>query len=757
MKLTPSSATRALGPLLLALSPATLWAQPADGSRFAIEEVVVTAQKRAQSVQDVGIAISVLDSSDLDRYGVTNVQDLALTVPNTQVNYNFGAVLFNVRGIGTEQYSVNMDSPVALHVDEVYLSKPFMAGLLLFDIERVEALKGPQGTLFGRNATGGAVNFYSRRPTRELSVGGTISYDDYETVNAEAYVSGPLTDRLSARISGLYVHQNEGYFYNATRDETEGRDRKHAIRGQLLWEGDDTEALLTVNWGRDRSISAPSHTWGLYTPESLAAGAPVLCPEYLNGTVNGATANCVRGVDGDYPRSDDPYLSRGGTPNPMRNRAWGATLRVEHDLGWADLTSISSYQQYLRNEQHDAEGGPIDTIEIYNNNKIKQFTQELRLVGEVGNTWNYVLGAFYEHDEYSANNTMSIAGGENILYTDYKQKLDSISVYAHNEVALTDNLDLIAGVRYTRDRVRIDGGTFFGTGLAGDRVKRPATILAPLAVSDLVENGGRRTDEDVSFKTGFQWHPDIGGAFDDAMVYAHISTGFRSGAFNAEFTETQESFTSLSPEKLTAYEAGFKSSLAGRRVQFNASIFRYDFRDMFLQANLPNSVQAVVLNAGEIKSWGGEIDIMWLAAPGLTLTLNGGYLDAEITSDVTVANQNLKGNRPVNSPKWTFSPAANYEIPLTADLNLDLAANASFRSAQYMSSANKPSNLQSSYWVVNAQVGLSHADDRWRVAVWVRNLTKTEYRTFVNDVPGYGVLNLYGRPRVFGATLGFNF
>jgi len=719
-----------------------------------ITEIVVTAQKRSQSIQDVGISVSVVTPEILEAQGITNVPDLGHMLSNTEINYNFGAAFFAVRGIGSEQFAVNLDAPIAVNVDEVYLSKSFMTGLLLFDVDRVEALKGPQGTLFGRNTTGGAINIYTRRPTEELSAGATMSYDNYDTIRSEGYLSGAIVPGLTGRLSGMVAHQDEGYYKNVTRNETEGRDRRRAVRLQLQWKGDNTSALLSSYYGRDRSDSAPSHTWGIYTPESLAAGSPVLCPEYLNGTVNGATANCLRGIDGDYPRTKNPYISSGGTPNDIRSTGFGHTVRIEHDLSASTITSISSYQHYLRDEQHDAEGGPINTIEIFDYNKINQFTQELRLSSAGDTSWNYTIGGFFERDKYWNKDTLSIAGGEQMLYTDYDQTLNAMALFAHNEVALTDTVDLIAGVRYSRERIKIDGGTYFGTGLVGNRIQRPGTILATLSHSSLVKNGGKRTDEDVSYKAGFQWTPiEDGETFDKLMMYGHVATGFRSGAFNAEFVDTQSAFTSLSPEELTAYEVGFKSSLASRTVQLNGALFWYDFQDGFINVDRPNSVVATTVNAAKIKSMGGELEVRWQPIWNLNLSAEGSYLDAEFRSDIRVGGVSLKGNQPVNSPKWTGSFGANYEIPLPNGMKIDLSGAASYRSSRYLASANKPSNHQPSYWLINTFIALADSHDRWRISGWVRNLTQERYQTFVNDVPGYGVLNIYGAPRTYGLTL----
>jgi iron complex outermembrane receptor protein len=746
-----------MGATCLASAAGTSFAQEqTNDAEGGLEDIVVTAQKRSQSAQDVGITMSVVTSETLLRQGVQEVADVARAIPNVQINYGLGQNAFNVRGIGINEFASNLDSPVATHVDEVYLSKNFMSNLLLFDVDRVEVLKGPQGTLFGRNTTGGSINFYTRKPTDAFAAGGTLGYDDHQTVRAEGYVSGPLSDALSARLSGMYVNQHQGFYKNVTSGRDEGFEKKFALRGQLAWKGDDTSLLLSATYGKDQSNLPPYHSPGVFTPESVAAGSPVLCANYLNGTVTGADSSCVRG-DGNYPGSSNPYISHGNLTHQAHSKGFGVTGRIEHDFGWATLTSISSYQYYLRDSAEDSDSDPGASIETYYRNKIKQFTQEVRIASKDNDTWDYVLGGFYEHDKFENNDYLTIAGGAGVgLYSPFGQSLDAVALFFHNEVKVAPTLSLIAGARYSYEKLRLTGGTYAGTGLSSGEDQSPTTIIAPLSLAALAEGGGRRSDENVSFKMGVQWNPEINSDFvDKLMAYANVSTGFRSGAFNAEYANPQLALTSLSPETLTAYEAGFKSALAGRRVQFNGAIFRYDFKDGFINVDSASSPIPITINAANIRTYGAEFDTRLLITDGLELSGSVGWLDPEIKSDITVNGSSLRGNRPVNSPRWTLAGGVDFNQPVGDTLKLSMSIHANYRTEQYMEAVNAPSNLEPGYWLVNAQVGIGNIDDRWSITAWVKNLTKSEYRIYVNDLPAFGwVLNAYGPPRVFGVTLG---
>lgn len=735
------------------------WADEPQG--LVLGEIIVTAQKRAQSAQDVGITISAFSGKELGRLNVQNIVEVATLIPNVQVNYGFGQNAFNIRGLGINEFSANLDSPVALHVDEVYMSKNFMTSLLLFDIERVEALKGPQGTLFGRNTTGGSINFFTRKPSEELSATASLGYDNYETVRGEFGLGGLLSGNLRGRISGFAADQGKGFYRNLTLGEREGAEEKFALRSQLAWSGDSTDILLSLHFGKDTSTMPPYEGVGIFTPASLAAGAPVFCPEYLNGTVTGATPNCVRGTDGLNPGDDDPYTSQNSFAHKVNNRGVGGMLRIDHNLDWATLTSVTGFENFRRDARENSDGTPGPGVDVYWNNKISQLTQELRLTSAEGSIWNYVLGAFYEHDTYkNADYLTVLEGAAPGFFSRFTQKTDAIALFFHNDVAVTENLSVIAGVRYSWEKVRIDGGTFIGAGITTIGViEQPTVILFPSALSSALPDGGSRKDEDVSFKTGIEWKPDVAGrGIDDLMLYANISTGFRSGGYNASFAGSQEAFTSLSPESIIAYEVGFKSQMAARSVQVNGSFFRYDFRDGFVNVDNPTSPVPITINAANIETWGAELDMRWLPVEGLDLSLAAGWLDAEIKSDITSAGISLKGNSPVNSPKWTLTFRERYEFSLTDSLLFSVAADASYRSAQYLETVNAPSNRESGYWIVNSQIGLHNENQGWTLTLWAKNLTKTKYRSYVNDLPAFGwLLNIYGAPRTYGVTLAYSY
>lgn len=729
---------------------------------LATDEIVVTAQKREQSAQDVPISIAAFSGAQLAARGVAEVADIGRLAPNVQINYGFGLNAFNIRGVGINEFSANLDSPVAVHVDEVYLSKNFMTDLLLFDVDRVEILKGPQGTLFGRNTTGGAVNFYTRKPQHtSFAAGGTIGYDNFRTIRADGYATGPIGNGLAVRLAGFVTDQGQGFYRNITLGRDEWRVRKFGVRGQIAWEKEATSALLSVHYGRDRSELSPYEGRGVFTPASLAAGAPVLCAGYLNGSVNGATTGCVRGTDGQTPGDTNPRTSTNDLTHKVDNRSVGGQLRITHDLGSSTLTSISAYERFRRDAREDDDGSPGASFDVYWHQNIRQFSQELRLSSNDNDSWNYIVGAFYEHDDlYNADQALLGGGAVPGFFTEFDQSLDAFALFLHNEVKLSPALSLTAGARYNHERISIDGGTYFGPGqIRTGRVERPATILATLSSSQAVVGGHSRSDSAISFKMGLQWKPEIRvGAVDDLMIYGNVSTGFRSGGFNADFAISQDAFTQLGPERITAYEVGFKSELAQRKLRLNGAVFHYDFDDGVVNIDRPGIPAPVAVNAAAIKIWGAEVDARWRPVAGLEFSSGAGWLSAEISGDLTSTGISLDGNRPVNSPRFTYNGSARYEVQLGERLMAAASMDANWRSAQFLETLNEPVSREKGYWLVNANVSLSEADSRWSLTAWVKNLTETKYRSYINDLASFGfVLNVYGQPRTYGLTAGFKF
>lgn len=723
-----------------------------------LTEVVVTAQKRKQSEEDVALSMSALTNQDLARLNVHTTRQIGVTVPNVQVNYGAGMVSYNLRGIGVNFFATNLDPPVATYVDGVYLSKTYMSAFVPFDIARVEVLKGPQGTLNGSNTTGGSVNFYTKKPTRTFHAGLSLEYGNYDNRRIDSYISGPLMgDTLTGRIAGFYQDQGTGYYWNTVRHTSQGKPKLGAMRAELQWHLAGTTALAEFNFGRDESNRAPYQGVGIVTPASLAAGHPQFCPQYLNGTVTGATADCVRATDGLNPGTANPFVSQAIMPNVANNTAIGGSLRVEQLIHRATLESLTAYQTFVRAEQEDSDGSPLYTVDVYWYQNFDQFTQELRWISPNESWGNYVIGAFYEHDHLTNGDYLTVAHAQAPgYYSPFEQKVDAFAAYGHSQIRITRSFAAVLGVRSDSERTTIDGGTYAASGMRtlGARTM-PTTIIVPLAVSSGLPNHGGRTDRNVSWKAGFQWTGKrLPKLFNHVLLYVDAETGFRSGGFNADFAALQQAFTTLSPERILEYEAGFKTVLADDSVLINGSIFHYDYQNAFINVDSAAAPIPITLNAGDIRANGAELNVHWRPFAGLDLNATGGWLDSHIRSHISSSGIDIYGDSPVNSPKATASGRASYDFPVTENIDATLSTDVNWRSGQYLYVPNDPANYEHPYAVWNAIATLNGGNGRWSVSLWGHNLANTQYRTYVNDLRGFGwMLNVWGRPRTYGVTV----
>lgn len=455
----------------------------AEAGFSSIDEIMVTAQKREQSLQDVGISISAFGEEAIDKLGLGDMEQLAAAIPNLQAtDAAAGLPSFRIRGIGLNEFQAGFDSPVGIHLDEVFLSKPFLASMGFFDVQRVEALKGPQGTVFGRNTTGGAVNYYSKRPTEEFEAGVKASYGRYDRIETEGHISGPLSDNLLGRISVQAIDQSDGPYKNLFNGDHLGEQEQYQVRGQLNWTLEDTDILVSAHYGKKESELTPYDN--LF--QSVPGGAPDTAP----------TTNPIARytVNQDYFPTTD-------------SEAAGLSLRIEHDLGFGTLTSLTGYETFERDNREDSDNTPIATINIDWYSDINQFTQELRLSGDKSD-WNYLVGLYYERDELETverANASDLIGLQ--LGADHDIETDSFAIFTNHEYAVNDKLSLILGARYTKEKNEIDGDSFAALPSAvasgiEDRIALADRFDIPGFGADPADINQDRTDEDFNVKLG---------------------------------------------------------------------------------------------------------------------------------------------------------------------------------------------------------------------------------------------------------------
>jgi iron complex outermembrane receptor protein len=753
-------------------------AMPAYGEDTApVEEqatlntVVVTAQRREQSVDDIGVAISAFDGAQLQALGVEDVGDLALVTPGfsqTETGVT-GVPVYTIRGVGFDDYSSNSTSTVGIYQDEVNLPYPTMTREPQFDIDRVEILKGPQGTLYGRNTTGGAINLISKRPTDELEAGLKLGYGRFETADVEAYVSGPLSDSVRVRLAGAATKSGEGWQQSSSRPgDRLGEQDKLAGRVMLEWDASESVSVLLKAHGyRDKSDNAAPQYF-TYVP---------LVPELADYFPPPAAA--------DLPNLDNPRSADwSATLRPQRdNEGWGASANVSWDIGDLTLTSVTAYETFDRNESNDWDGTSVENLDVTFDTSIDAFSQELRLAGEAASNLNWVLGAYYSKDE--VDESWIAYGSQSTIYlglfgavdTRYTQDTETAALFAHTEWMMTPEWRWTLGLRYTQEdrdwagcSYDVDGGLAY---LYNQLDSGPIPGFAdsfflsstPLQVGDCVtinpadasytvdENTGAVTVyggssgvfhdsssyDNLSGKIGLDWMPS-----DDLLVYASVSRGFKSGGYNGA---ASSSWTQLAPykeEQLTAYETGVKTTFADGRMRLNGALFYYDYEDKQIIGNIADDVFGLltqILNVPKSEITGAEADLEWQATPELYFRLGASWLDSNVKEftglDGVGVLQDFKGHDLPQTPTWQLNGMTEYRRSIGNGLYGRVGADFAY-STDYQSSVDQSSLFYvDDYFIWNARMGIGAEDDRWEVLLWGRNMSDTAYYTSSNIANDY--------------------
>jgi iron complex outermembrane recepter protein len=725
---TPYTRRTALALALLASLPNAAMASSA------LEEIVVTAQKREQSLQEVGISVSAFAGDDITRLGLNDIDQLTAIVPNLQsLDDAAGLTSFRIRGIGLNEFQAAFDSPVGIHVDEFFLSKPMLASLGFFDVDRIEVLKGPQGTVFGRNTTGGAVNYYSKRPGDEFEAGISVSYGNFQRLSTEAAVGGPLAQGLNGRIAAQWIdHGDDGQYRNLYSGDRIGELEQQQLRGQLEWTGGDTRILGTLEYGSKDGDLTPYDNIFQDQPGGLPDVTAVIRDPISRETVNQ-----------DYwPRTDSDYR--------------GASLRLDHEFELGTLSSLTGYKGFERDNREDSDNTPYASTNIDWYADITQITQELRLAGEREN-WHYLLGAYVENNELSTVETVDVStvwalglAGFAQLGADHEMETQTWALFTTHEFALSERLALVLGGRYTEETNEIRGQSFLTLAPSASFGNQNEIAAADRVV--LVDADSERTDSDVNYKIGLNFQLN-----DDVLLYTSFSTGFRSGGYDLAFGSP--SLITFEPEDVAAWEAGFKSAWLDNTLTFNAAAFFTTVDDYQNNVNFANELVPRRRNVGTLETSGLEADLKWQPVERLRIMLSAGYTDSEIArvskddsgAPFAIDGVPIKGNQEVNTPEWSFGAIADYVHPLNERMELQLLANWSWSDERYLELENGPDHLVDAYSTIDASIAVAEIAGKWRVSAWGKNLGDEDYLRYINDVPGFGLfLTINAEPRTYG-------
>jgi outer membrane receptor protein involved in Fe transport len=711
-----------------------------------LEEVVVTAQRREESAQTVGIAISVLSGQSLADKAITSVVDLQNAIPSLQVEPAFGSgqPQYRIRGVGFLDYTSNNASPVGVSIDDVAFALPIQTQGQLFDIDRIEVLRGPQGTLYGRNTTGGQINFISNRPTADTHAGFTAEYGSHNDVNAEGYVSGPITDGLRGRLS-VATEQGGAWQRNRDTGQTLGKKNKVAGRGQLEW--DPSEAVnfrLDVHLSQDKSDETGLHLLKAYTPYNAGAGGPTIPADtsrYATGWSLDPVFAKIIGIDA---------ASKPGVDNSNN----GVDLTANIDFGDAKLTSISAYNKMIRREYSDWDATRYYDSDEYFRSNLNVFSEELRIASTGSGPLGWVGGVFYSdqnlhenfYSDFSDANIGFPAGTTpQIVLTKYDQKANSFGEFAQLNYRFNGVLRGTLGVREdheTRELLNLNTGVLAGPPIpsfTGGALNRSITSNLP------------------SGKIELDYTP-----VDKTLIYWSISRGVKSGGFTAHNTTTAPAADAFEPEKLTAYEIGVKSDVT-RTVRIDAALFFYRYKDQQILGKVfDNTSQSYIGRFGNADSRinGGEAELVWRPLAGLSVSQYAGFTEGYYTGkilDSSTPPVDFHG-QPLSFPKWTYGGDVSYAWAI-GGYKVTAESNYSFHDtySQFYLLGSSDFTIPK-YWLANANVSLSPASGTpWTLTLWSRNLFNKAYDVTRNFfLPGTEVAQA-GEPTTVGIRVSYNY
>jgi iron complex outermembrane receptor protein len=728
----------------------------------AVQEVIVTAQRRSEDVQNVPISIQAFTGKALEDLGVKSSTDLAQFTPNVEIalpNGEGNQPIITIRGIGLNDYDTNNAGPNGVYLDEVYLSSPAAQTFQTFDLDRVEVLKGPQGTLYGRNASGGAINFVSAKPGDTTTASFKLEGGAYDSVNIQGAVGGPIAPRLDGRVA-FSVNESGGYFHNTLTGTHENGANTFAARGALLYKPTDSlKILFNLHGGQvDNRPTEYRHIADL----NPATGQK--CTVAMTNA-----GDCVDlygyGAPGDF------YSGAFNRRDRLRISSVGGYLRIDDATGPVDLTSISAVEYSDKLHPEDTDASPYQMLEIDYGVKSTTLTQELR-VAQTRARYNWVAGAYYLHERLTQDQPLyalldidSLFGagvGDGVAFKAYdtsRQTTDAYAAFGQGEVALTDQLKLILGGRYTEESKGFDYHGAIQYQMGGEGNFGPSTTLADSSQS--------QSDRAFSWRVGlnYQLAPRV-------MAYGSVATGFKSGDFNGSFLSTNPAeiarqLQPVGPEHVTAYEVGVKSSLLARRLQIDVAGFYNDYRDMQVFVFVPPVAGGtgfavdVLDNARRAHTDGADIQISGRPAAGLTATALIGVLETRLDSYISsrdLSQTDYSGNQLPLAPHVSASLILDYRHALAAGA-LDLQVSANYKGHAFFDISNSPYLDQPGYWIENLRTAYSFAHGHWEAAVFVRNLAGEKYFVDKFDLtsPFGFIQGVVGQPRFIGGELTYKY
>jgi iron complex outermembrane receptor protein len=690
-------------------------AQPAAG---VVEEIVVTAQRRAESLQDVPVTVTAFGAETVQEARIREVQDVAGLTPGLQFDaFPASQPRIAIRGVGSSDRGAAGDPSAAVFIDEIYIGRPAAVAFDAFDVERIEVLKGPQGTLFGRNVVGGAINIVNQRPElARFRAAAEATVGDYDRLEGAGMLNAPFADGTAAlRISGAW-RTRDGYVLNTrTHSRIEDQDSRSG-RVQLLYEPTETFRLhATLDGARSRETGPAQHVLDLDETDPLSG---------------------LWTIDRDRDRT------AGATEGFQDRDTWGARLQADWDLGFGTLIYLGSYRELDYGAAYDFDGGdhPLD---IFGGNEEEGdfSSHELRLASPSDSRLQWVAGVYAFRSDTDRQDILRLdlsAVGGDLATEIYTQAAEQKSYAAFGDVTVPvgETLSVIAGLRYTRDEkdYRVDN-------LAGDSILRGEERFN-VSVSD--------TYDAWTWRAGLNWRPS-----EDHLVYGMISRGFKSGGFQDTPGDAVDAADGFDPEYATQYEIGQKSAFFGGALVWNNTAYVMKYTDLQTRRTLPD-LSIVTDNAGKATIKGFESQLAWRPFAGARLTAGYAYTDATFDEFEPEPGVDYSGNRLSRTPKHKLVLSPSYTVDMPDGSDLRLAVDYHYESRIFDDNSNTGPEQRAPTHFVDARVVFTDPSDRWSVALWGKNLTNELTRTFQAVFLGAN-FGAYNPPRTVGISLNYTY
>ncbi len=755
--------------LAVALSASPAWAASDDAAAVPAAaspddttpgagEITVTARHQVERAQDVPVALSVLSGTTLERTGAYSLADLQQQTPSlTAYNGNPRNSSLGIRGIGVSSASDGLDSSVGVYIDNVYLGRPGMALSDLIDIDRVEVLRGPQGTLFGRNSSAGVVNISTRGPSFNWGVIGEVSGGNYAYHQERLSITGPIVPGLLAfRITGFDTHRNGVVDNDTTGKGANGINRQGGRAQFLLTPSSNLKIHAIVDYSREADTCC------------VSAIKTVLPANIASST--GRTLAALASL-GYVPTANSDHVVW-DAPQQMRTNQWGASLQADWDLGFATLTSVSAYRYWHFNPLQESDYTPFNILDLnVAITRDRQVSQEFRLASDPGKRFSWQVGAYYFHqhllDHYILNQFGNAASAFFTAYLrtanpkaaavaiaprsqyldDVDTSVDSIATFGQANYKITPTITLTGGVRYTHDK--------------RDGTSDTSTVGTPYAATSIPFHYDVSVKgNNVSWLGSLSWKPT-----NDFLAYATASTGYKGAGLNLNSSTAAGTPLIIQPEKVHSYEVGLKQQLFNRRVTLNVDGYWTLLHG--LQANIYpiNGAKSYLANVGNIRARGIEVEADWKITDGLTLSTNGAFNDTRYSSYHNApcpvggaAVCDLTGKRVYQSPKWIGNAVLDYRFDAGNGVVPYFIGRYAYRSAMFGTIDDGPYSRVPGYGLASFRVGATFGHGRYDASAWIDNAFDKTYYLNMNALAvvgagTYGYGGMPGAPRTVGGTL----